>query len=498
MRLFLSILMIGCLPFMLNAQFSNASYTSGYLSADPETDADIHSPFLAYNNDDFNWIAYDPDAEGGRLLDTKSTVTGAVSGGFVTGSMTFFDKAIEASSDRITAFAINVKPIKEVNWVYVHSSALRNSRIHAVHKLKDGHALLSGYEFSDDERNQKAFLLRLDRNGEIKWKNELNHAVGFDLAEGTNNQLLWMVAEQTGEVEQFQSRVYRLDPTTGVVIHSFMEERIMEGDLGWNDLNLHVAEDQSIITTRSVSDPDGLMLASYTPAGLPVWSHQVLRSDRIGIFPKGTVAWPSGTLQVVAGITGTAIVSTIQDTITVANNGEDIVLIQLDPLGNLLNYQQYGDGHALINEVYRHQESVGLIGSISDELQIQDQTLPYPKDEYLPVALNILLKENYLPVIETLNITDEVADQIYALRIFPNPSNGVPVSVAYGQAIPNVSYEIHVYDNQGKQISTLKRLADQEQTQDELPTSEFSTGVYHLFYKQEDRIVGYGRFVLNQ
>lgn len=497
MRFLISIVLIGLFPCVLKAQFANASYTSGYLAADPETDAEINSPFLAYSNDDFHWIAYDPEAEGGRLLDTKSTITGAISGGFVTGKMNFLGKPIEALSDRITALAVNVKPTQELNWIYVHSGSLKNSRIHAVHKLKDGHALLSGHEFTDDENNNKAFLLKLDRKGNLKWKKEHDHAIGFDLEDVMSGQLLWMVAERTEDVGTFQSQIYRIDPKTGDVIHSFLEERYLKGAIGWNDLNLHVSADQSIITTKSVSKPDGLEVARYTPGGLAIWSKQLLEGNRADIFPKGSVIWPSGNLQVVAGLTGEAIVSATRDTLSVPN-GEDLVLIQIDPQGNFLNVQQYGNGGALINEVFRHHESVGLIGAFTDSLQIQDQVLHYPAEGNHPIALNLVLQESYLPVIETLNITDDLADQIYALRIFPNPSNGEPVSVTFGLAIPDATYEIHIYDNQGKRISTQSRLANQQQTRDELPTSKLSSGLYHLFYKQEDRIVGYGRFVLNQ
>lgn len=483
------------------AQSHQVNFSSGRLFKDPETNAEIHSPYLACNKaGEQAWIAYDPQAIEGRFLSTSSSMTGAVSCGYTVGDLHLLGKQIKAPHGKTSAIAIHAGLEAALKWSYVHRSLLGNSKFQSVVKMDDGSAVISGYEYGTTKRGKpssfKALLICINRAGKIVWRKNIPAARGYTVKKTANEVLIWMVSID-GE-EGTQTELHKVDKLSGEELMVIREagkplEQGLKGAMSFDFTD----KDEKVITARVLQGKNRrISLSKYDLEGTKIWSHELPYSGGGEIVPNGIVKKQNGEILIAGNLIGN--VSLKGTGLEMSSIGDkDILLLSFSSNGNFTSFEQYGGDFAAVNGIFKVGGKVGIAGCHIGQLKIQNQHLTYDDSNEAGQSYQIFL-EAYDPSTDLASVLADSTVILGGLTIYPNPVSKGVVNILNEQVNRNLNYKIHIFDNTGKLHRLIGKTPSAGNSQDAVDVSGLADGVYVVVYSQAGTGISTGRFIIKR
>lgn len=475
---------------------ANFSYSSGRLFADPKTPSEINSPYLAFFKENKQlWMAYDPNVAEGRFIDVASSFTGAVTCGYVKGPFNFLGKRTTLPSDQSTAIVASVDQSQKLQWLYTHQGEQPESKFLSIVKLADGSAVVSGYEYdkNNKEQSEKALLFCIDRNGELVWKQEIEGAKGYQLRVTKTDEIHWMIL--SSDNRNYRSKILHVDPFTGAEWEVIEEIGFVNPNGIKGSISFDYTGDEGLVSARLT--PDGISLNKYNKTGQTQWTKTLPSRSQFdkALELTGVVQRPNGHFQMAFNQKGT--LSFLDGSIEIHANGESsILLITFDSQGQYIGYEQYSSELATSNNIFRAGDKIGIVGCHQGNLQIQDsllidsQTFEQAYTQYLDDYSAARLK---VSTSDTTQLT-----HVGGLTIYPNPVNDGFVNIINEQTSLEHNYKIDFYDATGRLHQSMDKIPASEITKDQVDVSELTSGLYHVFLSQNGQIISSGRFIIQK
>lgn len=470
---------------------ANFSYASGRLFQDPETTSEINSPYLAFSkNGKQVWIVYDPLVKEGRFVSVTSSFTGGIACGYVKGQFSFLGKTVNPPSGQYTGVIASVDQGQNLQWLYTHSSILPHSTFTSTVKRADGYAIVSGYEYSDDD--QTALLICFDREGTKVWERTIPDARGYHLLIDKEEKLTWVVLDE--HKKSFRSVIHDVDPYSGESLITIEETGQIDPFGIRGSTSLCKAGNGSIVSARLT---DGISLNKYDKEGQHIWRSNLSIGSEFedAVELTGVVVRPNRNIQVSLNLMASI---TLLDEVAIHPSGEgEVLLITLDSKGKYIGHELYGGTLAKVNGIFKSGNQVGIVGCHKSNLWIQDSLL-VSKSE-LEESYLVYLKDYEAARLVVKTDTDSTAlEHLGGLTLFPNPVSNGMLSVVDEKINPEESHTIDIYDTSGRLRLSTVTTPKSGSMQYEIDVSGFSSGLYHVFLSQNDQPVSSGRFIIQQ
>lgn len=471
-------------------QLSRAfTFDVGRIDEDPITGLAISSPYIRCSvGQTEKWLIYDPRIDGGTFNSVVSSFSGVSASGHLLGNFKIGNETVRADENLKTAVVITMGLDADLDWYFTHNSKFGSDFLSSV-KLKNGHLLVSGYEYSSSSKSLEvvnALLICLDKRGEELWSIKVPGGNGNEVKVNSNGDIFWHVLISKS------SFIYKVDHETGTFL-DILEEKEEVKNITFNHLFTN-----DLITLRSTKKGDQVLSRYNSLSGNIVWTKKVGSG---ALIPTGIEMNPKHNQLLLCFSThGDYMVNGVNAKLGENNASRGLLLMNVSMEGTVVTYEQYQTDEIVNGGFFTNADEIGVVGSHIGALNIHHNYLPFDNRDDLPQAFFILLSEplNNSQVDEL--IIGESESVIEPLFIYPNPAgSGETVSIRLEASSKEELYSVAVYDNHAKLKVEFRDLTLDVDSEVSISLEPYPSGVYHVYLFEEGElplIRGVGRLII--
>jgi len=455
-------------------------YDIGILSMYNEAEDEIYSgPYCRCSDAEGNWYWAEADMSPDQLGVNAVAYDPATRDGILVGDfhdfLYFFDFIEETKDIKYNdSYIIRVSRDKETRWTS-HMSSNRSTSIKQVEILPDGNLLVSGTYVGDMEyRGQvypskgsslsnHAFLMKLTSSGEVIWmQSVVSSWSGYIVAIHDDHIILGYLSKQapatlaTEKYTSIRQILMKVDLNTGTQLawgaqpySSYSNNHVVSTHKGQHDYYLTTQ-------TRDVANDKLYVQIAHYDANLQhTWTKNIFAVDESDLTfrVKGMVIDDNGNIMLTTSFQNTLWVQSSEDAPLHAKytslGQQDILLMTLDPDGNYLSSEVYGDeGMDMTLSLERNADNAMMVtGCYSGNLQMQGDQLVEAPNNYIPF-FKVLDQQGLDQVQNQRGQNNGIQAEGDPLLLYPNPNDQGTVWLAYDFE-PAIQYRIQLQNMQG-------------------------------------------------